>query len=408
MGGVPISERHSTRYFSTQNMTSMMGNIVLLFVFLVAWGSLAQCDDSFIFTNGDVIVKPGDIVPLNCGIVGEFRYCVWEHGQDIFQTEDIHSDVYPGMSQPFNTENNQCGIELDNISAEDQGEWTCKIFIKGGSKVGKNNVFILDKPEITPSKLTANADEETKVTCRVMSPRHAAELSWFLDSDDITENAEVEDTGTADGTLMKISTLTRTFIPIENKKTLKCVVTHPSLDEPEHTTVPLTVKYAPVGKLPQTFYELKKDNDYEIWINFTANPRPFKKYWQYGNSFDELTDKVDIPPDDDRLKANKLVTSDNGDFIAVLKISSLNETDFQRKYNLFVENEIGSTTYLVTLSRGKLGEEVGTRGANKSAGTIIGIIVAVIAPIAAIVGIVFFLKRKEKFCFNPGNTQING
>lgn len=314
----------------------------------------AQDEPTIIFNSDEIHAKPNEKVELDCGINGTYRYCIWEHGGDVFQTEDIHDGVYEGWSQPETLEENQCGIVLDSASTENHGEWTCKIFIKGGSLMGSKNITIPVKPtqaKITPAELIANADEETKIECSVMAARPAVELKWLLNDEDITEQSVAEDSPvTGDGTFMTVSTLKRNFTAAENEKELKCVVDHQTLEESEITLLPVKVVYAPVEKVPQTFYELSEGDDYEIRVKFSANPKPSKILWQFGESFDDLVEDVEIPFAGPKMMT-KLEPWVNEKFVAVLKISSLTEEDFQRKYNLFVENEVGSTNYQVMLSK---------------------------------------------------------
>ena len=313
--------------------------------------ALAEDDSGLIFNNDEIMVKPNEKVNLECGLTGSYRYCIWEHRGEQIDTFDVHDNIYPGiMSKPENITDNQCGIILESASTEDHGEWTCKVFIKGETLIGRKNITILVKPtqvELTPVELISTADKHTNITCTVMKARPAGQITWLLADVDITEHAQVEDTPvTSDGIYLTVSTLKRTFTAIDNKKDLKCVVDHPALDKSAIIiSRSLNVLYAPIKIMPTIIF-INESNFLEIRVNFSANPKPSNISWQYGKTFENLTDEVEIPFDSDMIMT-KLETWDFEHYTAVINISSFDEKDFQIQYNLFVENEIGSTNYEV-------------------------------------------------------------
>jgi len=330
----------------------MMGKLIILWVLCLVAAALAQDESRIIFNTDEVLVNINEMVSLDCGFQGTYRYCVWEHAGELFDVVDIHNNIYSGLSKPENVEGNQCGIVLDSVAAEDHGEWTCKVYIKGNIVVGsKNDVTILVKPpqaKITPTEVTVKAGEEKLIKCIVMEARPAVQLRWFLDQEDITEYSQVKDIPiSSDGVFLTVSTLHRTFTPVDNEKELTCVVDHPSLEEANIVPIPVDIMYAPMPDIPQTFY-VNETDFYEIRVNFSANPKPTRVLWQYGNIFDNITDKVDIPIDDENILM--ILTNEvTGHFTALLNISRLNVSDFPVIYNLFVDNEIGNATYEVIL-----------------------------------------------------------
>ena len=103
---------------------------------------IATCADGSLitFTPGEILVKPNEMVDLKCGIRGPYRHCIWEHNGEIFDSLDVHENIYPGLRKPENIEgSNQCGIVLDSVSVQDHGEWSCKVFIKGETLIGNKN-----------------------------------------------------------------------------------------------------------------------------------------------------------------------------------------------------------------------------------------------------------------------------
>jgi len=328
-----------------------MEKIIILWVLLLATAALPQDESRIIFNTDEMFVKLNETINLDCGFQGSYRYCLWEHAGEKLDTVDIYDGNYGGLSKPENIEGNQCGIVLDSAATEDHGVWTCKVLIKGEAVVASKNVTILVKPTqatVTPVDLTANSNEETSIECIVMKARPAVQLRWFLDEEDITEQSLVVETNvTSDGAFMSVSTLNRTFTPVDNEKELKCVVDHPTLEDSDIVKISVNVLYAPIKDIPQIF-SVNETESFEIRVNFSANPLPFKVLWQYGESFDNLTNDIEITLDNENI-STILETGVKGHYIAVLNISSLNESDFKRHYNLLVENEIGSTNYQVKL-----------------------------------------------------------
>lgn len=367
------------------------------------------------FNFDEVIVNPNEKVQLDCGIIGEYRYCVWEKENEIYQVEDVYEAVYSGMSKPEITEGNQCGIVVEQATIEDHGMWTCKIYIKGTALQGTKNVIITVKPtqaEVSPQQITANADDQQDVECSVMAARPAVKINWVLNGKDITHEAQAEERPTnPDGTYMTLSTLSHVFKAEENGQDLQCVVAHHTLAEPEVTNVPITVVYAPIQKPVQTFYQIPLHSEYEIKLDFSANPRPTTLEWFYGNDFQEMPNTIAIPNNEGDF-ATSFVDLENGNFQAVLKIASINEEIFATKFKLHVANEQGEANYRVMLSMNEQPiddvttiepsgpKSVLTDSKTLSGGAIAAIIVVLLL-VVVVIGVAGFTRYKQMFCFAP-------
>ncbi|KAK8749187.1 hypothetical protein OTU49_015723, partial [Cherax quadricarinatus] len=109
------------------NMSCEMMMTVALLLLLLA-SSLA--DASLIFDAAEVKVTPGESLTLSCGVKQQFRLCLWSHEDGrSFLVEDVHAGAHPGMSAPRNLTDNQCGINIESVSTEDSGAWTCSVFL---------------------------------------------------------------------------------------------------------------------------------------------------------------------------------------------------------------------------------------------------------------------------------------
>lgn len=380
----------------------------------VDFSRVRSADAELLFNFEEIIVNPNEKVQLDCGIQGDMRYCVWEKDNDIYQVQDVYENVYSGMGKPENSEGNQCGITVESATIEDHGVWTCKIYIKGTALQGSKNVIITVKPtqaEVAPNTITANADDQQDVECTVMAARPAVKINWVLNGRDITSEAQAEERPTnPDGTYMTLSTLSHVFKAEENGQNLQCVVAHHTLAEPEITNVPITVVYPPIQKKVQTFYQIQPHSDYEIKLEFSANPRPTTTVWSYGPNFQDMPNTIEIPNVD-----GKFVTSlndlENGNFEAVLKIVGITEEDFDAKYKLHVANDHGNADYRVMLSmdekpiddvtEGSMEPEMQKTESKPLSGGAIAAIVVVLLLVVVVIGAAGFARYKQMFCFAP-------
>jgi len=381
----------------------------------VDFSRVRSAGQELLFNFNEMIVNPNEKVQLDCGIKGDYRYCVWEKDTDIFQVQDVYEDVYSGMGKPdIVDETNQCGIVVDQATIEDHGIWTCKIYIRGTALVGSKNVVITVKPtqaEVSPQQVTANADELQEVECSVMAARPAVKITWKLNGKDVTSEAMAEERPTnPDGTYMTLSTLSRVFKPEENGQNLECVVAHHTLLEPEITAVPITVVFAPVQKQVQTFYQIPVHSDYEIRLNFSANPRPTTTEWSYGANFQEMPNAIQIPSDDGKF-ATSLIELENGNYQALLKIVGIAVEDFETKFKLHVANDIGEADYRVMLSMDEkpiddavnpqiLSEPVVIDPKTLSGGAIAAIVIVLLL-VVVVIAAAGYARYKQMFCFAP-------
>ncbi|KAG0726528.1 Fasciclin-3 [Chionoecetes opilio] len=171
--------------------------------------SVRSADVSLIFDSTEIVVNPGDPLHLDCGVRGESRYCIWEsENGEIIQVEDVYSNVYDGLSQPQNTNGNECGIVVDSANIEQHGTWTCKVFVVGNSLIGAKHVVVTIKPtnpvlEIDNQRNLDVNTEEKQVVCSVAAARPAVDMSWYLGDRDITASSE------------KVETLTDTGVSVD-------------------------------------------------------------------------------------------------------------------------------------------------------------------------------------------------
>ncbi|XP_042220772.1 uncharacterized protein LOC121865434 isoform X5 [Homarus americanus] len=389
-----------------------------------------SADVSLIFDKSEIVVNPDDQLNLECGVRGKSRYCIWEseNGQ-ILQVQDVYSNVYDGVSKPLNSEGNECGIVINPANIEHHGMWTCKVFVVGKSLVGSKNVIVTIKPtspilEVDNQRsLDVTNEDETPVKCSVAAARPAVIIRWYLGDRDVTVSAETEETPTDKGGIYKsVSTLRRTFQPTENGQLLMCSVTHKTLYSPENTSIPLNVVFKPVEKPISTFYQISPGSDYEVKLNFSANPKPINKEWRYGDSFEEMEGSLGIP-DTDGHYTTDIEDLGNGLYTAKLLVSGFTEADANKRYLLVVENQYGETQYKVNLSIHDAPQDDDSETSNHdkipptelsvsegivfddetesntlSGGAVAGIVIVLLIVIAA-VGAAGYARYRQMFCF---------
>ncbi|XP_037795491.1 uncharacterized protein LOC119590818 isoform X6 [Penaeus monodon] len=388
----------------------------------VVFNGVQSSEYSLIFDASEIVVNPGERLDLNCGFKGQYRHCIWElEGAKPIQVQDVYENVHPGMSKPEVSEGNECGIVINSVSTEQHGMWTCRVFITGNSLEGSKNVIVTVKPtypvlEVDNSQLLeVTSDEETPVKCVVAAARPAVGIRWFLGDKDVTVMAETEETPTDnEGMYKSISTLRRTFEPMENGLTLTCSVSHKTLNVPENESIPLNVVFKPVEKPVSTYYQIRPGSDYEVKLNFSANPPPIRKEWRYGDSFQNIAVSIEIPGAKDHYETY-MEDLGNGMYTATLRIAGFKEEDANQRYLLVVENELGETEYKVRLSMDdapKDGDSE-TRDHDKnpsteysvsedtlSGGAVAGIVIVVLIIVAAI-GAAAYARYRQMFCFAP-------
>lgn len=355
---------------------------------------------SLIFDRSKIIVNPGDQLDLDCGVRGDKRYCIWENESGhIYQVEDVYVNVYDGMRKPANTEGNECGIVINSADIEHHGLWTCKVFVVGDSLVGSKNVIVTIKPTSPILELDdgqgsflVTSEDETPIKCSVAAARPAVGIRWYLGETDITASAEKEETPTDKGGIYKsVSTLRRRFQPKENGQLLMCSISHKTLLVPENTSIPLNVVFKPVEKPVSSFYQISSGSDYEVKLNFSANPAPIRREWRYGDSFENTEASIPIPGADGRYTAD-FEDLGSGKYTAKLLIAGFTESDANKRYLLVIENEYGETQYKVMLSMHDAPQDT------LSGGAVAGIIIVLLIVVAA-VGAAGYARYRQMFCF---------
>ncbi|CAL4103990.1 unnamed protein product, partial [Meganyctiphanes norvegica] len=73
----------------------------------------------------------GQEAHLDCGIIGLYESCQWEHSGDIYQLTDVMNGSYSYMKAQSNRTTNQCGITINHLRTNHKGVWTCRVLAFG-------------------------------------------------------------------------------------------------------------------------------------------------------------------------------------------------------------------------------------------------------------------------------------
>lgn len=373
-------------------------------------------NEEIIFDSTEIIVNPGDVVKLMCGMKGhtnetKIQHCVWTNKDNSYQIQDVYQGVFSSKRKPENTEGNQCGIVVNSIKNEDNGQWKCSIFLIGRHLAETKNIIVTVKPTdiVAPSEVIANDGVKSDVGCTVGKARPAADITWTLNDIDITEHArqrieknfkiktiwvekEVDDTKEQKGgrkgsgdkdtenekdkviyeqkdidvpttDYKTISTLSYTFNRNENNTKLKCIINHHSLESKEIREMTVIVGIAPTKIEEKNYYNVSRMSNHTIRFNYTVSdlPKP-KTKWNIGHDIF----KADFKADETHGKYQSSL-KDLGDntYEVALRINNVDDDDYQ-KYIFEVESDSSKTLYNFNVIAPKEGEEEDSKDGSNS------------------------------------------
>nr|XP_045588273.1 C-type lectin mannose-binding isoform-like isoform X2 [Procambarus clarkii] len=157
--------------------------MALLNAIAIVLSLAAVSDASIIFDVADVEVTPGQTLTLSCGVRQEFRHCLWENERgDIFQVEDVHAGVHPGLRAPEDLTDNQCGVVIDSVSVEDLGAWTCRVFLAGRTLLASRNVGKTQAESCPDPFVLLGGQCYYFHTSTTLSWQDAREYCWSMDT----------------------------------------------------------------------------------------------------------------------------------------------------------------------------------------------------------------------------------
>ncbi|XP_021923812.1 fasciclin-3 isoform X1 [Zootermopsis nevadensis] len=303
----------------------------------------------------------------------------------------------------------QCGITINRMTDKYNGQFKCSLGFSGESNEseGTTNVTVARPPQNPPDLMVTpefdrhfNAySEDTSINamCTVRDARPAADLSWFMGDDQITDGLSRLEIVESPTNLFTVhQNLTRKLTWKDNAKDLKCVATHIALDRVLSTIKQINVRFAP-RPIPGTIeqFGFKVGDEGIISVQIQAYPKPRLTWYVDQESFPE--GRMDSSQ---RFEAISARAMGNGTWEGQLLIMRVSADDVTRQYVLKATNDVGEQTYRVSISTSTEPEgslELGT-------GPIIGIVVAVLVLLIALF-MLGFARTTGRWCFADGVTR---
>ncbi|KAJ8968414.1 hypothetical protein NQ317_002251, partial [Molorchus minor] len=298
-----------------------------------------------------------------------------------------------------------CGFTIGRVQEKNNGIIKCSLGIHSDAteSVGTMTLVVAKAPRVPELQIRPGSDsprmykvdERLDASCVVRDGRPAANISWFLDDDPISDISLSMPTikGFAkEDLLTKIQNFSKTLRASDNGRYLRCVAYHPAYPTgSEETKVLLDITFPPqesTDQLDKFGYQIGKEG--LINVTFMANPKP-QIQWQIGA---EII-KEGESDSSGRIIAESVQSLGRGQYLANMRIAGINKRDTEKEYILTAYNNQGSETYKIRISTSPEPEGVDWA----ETGTIVGAVVAVLI-IILLVSILIFAKTTGRWCFS--------
>jgi len=377
----------------------------------------ANGDVSVSVGESSVEVRVGESAELTCSTSVNILFCQFmsPYGESLIISPQLKYEE-GRIEFAGEDKNKHCGIKINQVKEQDNGEWKCLITAStedGSAKKGEGSasVTVVKPPNsvlldvASPLVLTYPQESSKEVRCVAEGGRPAPSFAWKLDDEDYAvqpvqneENAQ---------------TITYTSMPEHNGKTLSCVVSHKGYSEEalaagvNKASVALDIRFKPVASTQDTdFYGMEIGKKFEVLMSFKSHPAPTEFHWK-------MHDKTEVPMGGamSRFTSSVLTPGPHAaHFTAKLTIDKVTKEDQESENVLVVKNELGETQYKFRLG---VGERPPVAGSNLDAGVpsideassgpvIAIVIVALIIVIVIVVAVV--ARAQGILCFADKNV----
>ncbi|XP_052121220.1 fasciclin-3 isoform X3 [Frankliniella occidentalis] len=363
------------------------------------------------------VVSVGQNVSMLCRVSVPIQYC---------------RIVVPGLEAPLNLnpvrgptppsnavylgdglEKGHCGVSIPSVEDKYNGVFKCTVGVatEAHESEGAMVVVVARAPKVPPvMELTRPRDpqdsyqegERFLATCEVPEGRPAANITWFIGDDPVTEDlARPEIFENRKDNLFSIrQNLTREVRWSDNGKELRCVASHPIIGmDPARTTARkrINVKFAPKpapGDLEQ--FGFIEGEEGLIAVRIKANPKP-SFLWTVGR---ENIDEGSLDTTG-HFEVGFAEPKGYGEWETKLHIRPVTKDDVEREYRVQATNTIGQQDYVVRISTSSQPRAMAEMGA----GAIVGIVIAVLL-VLLIIFIVVFARATGRWCFAGGAATL--
>nr|XP_022905960.1 fasciclin-3 isoform X1 [Onthophagus taurus] len=301
----------------------------------------------------------------------------------------------------------QCGFIINRVTEENNGKITCFLGIEteDQEKEGGMHLTVARAPKAPELEVARNADphrinDVLQASCVVRDGRPVANISWYLDDEPLLDGLSMpsvfdyvkEDLHT------KVQNISRQLHASDHGKHLKCVATHPAMQQNTASTMKLlNVQYPPLpqGNPIERFgFELSQPGTIQVEIE--ANPQPMVEWTVREQKIQ--AGSVDATG---RIHAEEVQDMGRGKYLANLRIAAITKQDTETQYILTAMNSIGAQDYSILISTSPEPE-----GFDLGVGGIVGIVV-VLMLVMVLVFTVIIARIKGKWCFSASSSNRN-
>ncbi|XP_049825133.1 fasciclin-3 isoform X2 [Aethina tumida] len=348
------------------------------------------------------LVLPGQNATFKCMVTTPLQYCRAEiPGLSVINLSPKQRD--PRVTYVGNgLGSGECGFTINRVVEENNGDVKCTIGIEEESmeSVGTMKLIVAKQPRQPELELSRGADniyrinDELRASCIVKDGRPVANISWYLDDNQIPGNElsmpTVYDMA-KENLQTQLQNLTRILRASDNGKMLRCVAHHPAYpDGTSEAMRQLDVRYPPQPQdNPIDLFGFKLGQMGQIQVEVEANPKPQVEWTLDGQKIKEGQED-----NTGRIQSQYVQSAGRGKYTVSLSIANINKQDTEKEYILTAYNDMGSQEYRVKISTSPEPE-----GLELGLGSIIGIVVAVCVVVLLVV-ILIFARMTGRWCFS--------
>jgi len=229
-------------------------------------------------------VNPHGSVIMPCVIMNKKGECRWEKdGNPV--------GMYPTKYEfAGSIEKGDCSLKILDANLEyDDGVWQCQVtpssfqskdsLISEGAELvvreAPNSVMIQRVGDAT-KEIIAAAGEDLELECIATGANPPAILSWYANGQAIASGHVQENKRQGDNERIWTS-FSRLTLPVskeDNGAEVKCVVTHPALDEPIFAEKPLTIHYPPTVRIETSPMDNLEDEKDSVTLRCIVDSNP--------------------------------------------------------------------------------------------------------------------------------------
>ncbi|XP_044190899.1 PVR cell adhesion molecule related 2 like isoform X2 [Thunnus albacares] len=358
--------------------------LVAAAILLAAQGNRAQK----VRVEEELEAYPTESVELRCQFIdggGRTKLTqvswIWEpiDGQrdNIAVFHPVYGQSFPNLSFKdrvvflHNTLENP-SIRISDLRMSDAGRYTCEYATyPSGNEQGTTTLIMLAKPKNSANVVTVQAGTKSVVVaqCEAADGKPAATIKWLAS---VGGNHSTSTTNGPDGTVTVRSEYRLVPTPADNGREVTCMVEQRTQDRPWVHPVKLSVEYPPsvtIEGYDHNWYVGRSDA--VLLCTANANPAPTTVTWTAVSG--PLPDTVVV--DGNKLTVRKVDDAVNTTFICE------------------VENKHGTSKHQITTIVNEERQQI-TPG--PPTGAVIGGILGALAFIGIIIGIIFFIRKRQE------------